>query len=101
MPSDAYIMLPQSAQGTSPTVHLLSTIFPAETEITISAETTAIGLVTNSILRHFLLKVANVKTVRGTIRLQALAFIQNFSSMIESDLYTLHFENLPAVDIDN
>ncbi|MGM0451958.1 MAG: hypothetical protein ACQERN_02180 [Thermodesulfobacteriota bacterium] len=94
---DATVMLPQRDGDSLPTVYLFSTLLPGETEITIDAEETAVGLLVNAIAHEYLTQAGDPQAVKRVIRQNGDAFIQRFVRQIEQNPYLLRVENLDDV----
>lgn len=94
---DATVMLPQREGDSMPAVYLFTTLLPGETDIEISKEETAVGLLMNGISHDHLSRAGTPQEVKQVLRQNGQAFIKRFKQMIEADPYVLRVENLDNV----
>gem|GEM_PF-2688239 len=95
--TDVALLLEPDATTDAPVVYLFTTVLPGDTDIRISAQSTAIGLVMNAIPQYYLTEITDAANVRHIISVQAEPFITRFIAALEDDPYLLRIENLPAV----
>jgi hypothetical protein len=87
---DAYIMLPERAEDTLPTIFLYTTVLPGETTVQFSAQETAVSLLMGRINQDLLVAAGTPAQVRQMIREQGAGFIDEFVAAQANNPYLLN-----------